>query len=135
MINKRREKKTPRFLVLLLTLAMLLPMFNISVSAKTAVKNREVWVFLKESSNYITLTATKPLYVNDTAEATATAPNWNLLYNASENTLYMRNYNGGPISHVQEAGPFKIVTMGDNYIYNHMPFLQNEKESFRIIAL
>lgn len=131
-MSKTRKSHFRRILVCLLTIAMLLPMFNISVSAKTAVKNREVWVFLKGSSNYITLTATKPLYVNDTAEATATAPNWNLLYNASENTLYMRNYNGGPISHVQEAGPFKIVTMGDNYIYNHMPFLKmgNDGKAF-----
>ena len=123
-MKKIRKLHFRHILVCLLTISMLLPMFNISISAKTAVKNREVWVFLKESTNYITLTATKPLYVNDTAEATADAKNWNLLYNAAENTLYMRNYNGGPISHVQEAGPFKIVTMGDNYIYNHMPFLK-----------
>lgn len=122
-MSKARKSHFRHILVCLLTIATLLPMFNISVSAQVAPKNRKVWVYFEDGSDYVTLTATKPAYVNGSTKAERSNPSWNLLYDVTNNTLYMKNYDGGPISHIQNSGPFKIVVMGDNYILNDMPFL------------
>lgn len=122
-MSKTRKSHFRRIWVCLLTIAMLLPMFNISVSAQVAPKNRKVWVYFKDGSDYVTLTATKPAYVNGSTKAERSNTSWNLLYDVTNNILYMKNYDGGPISHIQNSGPFKIVVSGDNYILNDMPFL------------
>ena len=122
-MSKKGKSHFRHILVCLLTIATLLPMFNISVSAQVAPKNRKVWVYFKDGSDYVTLTATKPAYVNGSTKAERSNPSWNLLYDVTNNILYMKNYDGGPISHIQNSGPFKIAVMGDNYILNDMPFL------------
>lgn len=122
-MKKTRKSHLRRLWVCLLTLAMILPMIAINVSVQVAPKKRKVCVYFKDGSDYVTLTATKPAYVNGSDKAERSPASWNLLYDVTNNILYMKNYGGGPISHIQNSGPFKIEVIGDNYILNDMPFL------------